>query len=50
LVINHYAEIVAFKLTAGNVDDRAPVPKLLKGMTGKAYADKGYLGEKLRFL
>jgi len=47
LVINHYAEIVAFRLTAGNVDDRAPVPKLLKGMTGKAYADKGYLGEKL---
>jgi len=38
---------VAFRLTAGNVDDRAPVPKLLKGMAGKAYADKGYLGEKL---
>lgn len=29
------------------MDDRAPVPKLLKGMQGRAYADKGYLGERL---
>jgi|SRR6185503_7772480 len=47
LVINHHAEIVAFRLTSGNVNDRKPVPSMLKGMKGKAYADKGYIGEKL---
>ena len=47
LVINHHAEIVAFRLTSGNVNDRVPVPQMLKGMSGKAYADKGYIGEKL---
>lgn len=47
LAINHRAEIVAFRLTAGNVDDRVPVPKMLKGMKGSAYADRGYIGERL---
>lgn len=47
LVINHHAEIVAFRITAGNVDDRAPVPDLLKGKPGRAYGDRGYIGEKL---
>lgn len=47
LVINHHAEIVAFKLTSGNVDDRAPVPRMLKGKQGTVYADRGYIGEKL---
>ena len=47
LVINHKAEIVAFKLTSGNVDDRVPVPNLLKNQKGKVYADRGYISEKL---
>lgn len=47
LVINHYSEIVAFKLTSGNIDDRKPVPDMLKGMKGKAYADRGYISETL---
>jgi len=47
LVINHQAEIVAFRLTAGNVDDRNPVPEMLRNKIGKAYGDKGYVGEKL---
>ncbi|WP_213105081.1 transposase [Candidatus Protochlamydia amoebophila] len=32
LVINHYAEIVAFKLTTGNIDNRKPVPEMIEGM------------------
>lgn len=47
LVINHHAEIVAFRLTAGNTDDRKPVPGMLTGMKGKAFADRGYVGEAL---
>ena len=48
LVINQYAEIVAFRLTSGNVDDRKPVPDMLKPMRGTGYADRGYISEKLR--
>lgn len=47
LVINHHAEIVAFRITSGNIDDRKPVPDLIKGMKGKVFADRGYLSEKL---
>ena len=47
LVINHHAEIVEFKLTSGNVDDRVPVPQMLKGKKGTAYGDRGYISEKL---
>lgn len=47
LVINHHAEIVAFRLTNGNIDDRKPIPEMTKGMKGKAFADRGYISEKL---
>jgi hypothetical protein len=48
LVINQHAEIVAFRLTSGNVDDRKPLPDMLKPMKGKGFADRGYISEKLR--
>jgi hypothetical protein len=47
LVINHRAEIIAFRLTGGHVNDRIPVPNLLKGIKGRVYADKGYIGARL---
>ncbi|SPJ31801.1 unnamed protein product [Candidatus Protochlamydia amoebophila UWE25] len=47
LVINHHAEIVTFKLTTGNIDDRKPVPEMVEGMKGKAFADIGSISEKL---
>lgn len=47
LVINTQAEIVTFKLTAGNIDDRKPVPEMLQGMQGKGFGDRGYISEKL---
>jgi predicted nucleic acid-binding Zn ribbon protein len=47
LVINHHAEIVAFKLTSGNIDDRKPIPKMVKNMKEKAFADRGYISERL---
>jgi len=47
LVFNHVNEIVAVKLTPGNVSDAVPVPSLVKGLTGKLFGDKGYIGKKL---
>lgn len=47
LVVNDYGEILAFTLTPGNVDDRKPVPKLVKALLGKIFGDKGYLSQPL---
>jgi hypothetical protein len=47
LVFNHQHEIVALKLTPGNVSDSAPVISLVKGLTGKLFGDKGYIGTEL---
>lgn len=47
LVINDKGELMAFKLTAGNVDDRKPVPDLVKQLVGKLFGDKGYISQEL---
>src|SRR6201995_1440533 len=47
LVFNHERQIVALKLTPGNVSDTAPVSALTKGLVGKLFGDKGYIGKKL---
>ncbi|PHM47018.1 IS982 family transposase [Xenorhabdus sp. KK7.4] len=47
LIINHLGEILALKVTPGNVDDREPVRELSKDLTGSLYGDKGYLSQEL---
>lgn len=47
LVFNDINEIVAFRLTQGNVCDTAPVPSLTRNLIGKLFGDKGYIGKKL---
>ena len=47
LVFNNLNEIVSFKLTKGNVHDIQPVAALTKGLLGKLFADKGYIGKKI---
>lgn len=47
IIVNHLGEIVAAKVTPGNVDDRKPVPQLAKNLCGKLYADKGYISKAL---
>jgi len=50
LVVNDQGELLAFCLTRGNVDDRQPVPSLLKrvkGLGGKLFGDKGYISQPL---
>jgi hypothetical protein len=34
-------------LTAGNTDDRKPVPRMVKRLFGKLFGDKGYLSHAL---
>ena len=38
---------MAFQITPGNVDDRKPVPRWVKGLTGKLFGDRGYLSQQL---
>jgi len=47
LLINHIGEIISLKITPGNTNDRTPIPELCKNLSGKLYADKGYIGKKL---
>ncbi len=47
LVINDAGELLACLLTAGNVDDRQPVPALAEKLTGKLFGDKGYISAQL---
>lgn len=47
LIINDQGEIVSFCITPGNVDDRKPVPTLVKSMVGKLFGDRGYISKKL---
>ena len=47
LVVNDCGELLAFYLTAGNVDDRQPVPNLARRLFGKLFGDKGYLSKDL---
>jgi hypothetical protein len=47
LVTNFKGEIVDVKLTTDNIHDTKPVFELSKKLTGKLYADKGYISKKL---
>jgi transposase len=47
IIINHKAELVAVKITPGNVDDRTPLPAMAKSLAGKLFADKGYISKTL---
>jgi hypothetical protein len=47
VVINDCGELLSLRLTPGNVDDRRPVPELVKGLFGKLFGDKGYVSQAL---
>ena len=47
LVVNDRGELLACRLTAGNRDDRVPIPKLVQRLWGKLFGDKGYLSQSL---
>ena len=45
--VNDCGDILSFCLTRGNVDDRTPVPYLVKDLIGKLFGDRGYISKKL---
>lgn len=47
LVVNDEGKLLSCCLTPGNVDDRNPVPQLVKDLFGKLFGDKGYLSQPL---
>lgn len=47
LIVNDRGELLAVKFTAGNTDDRKPVPDMADGLAGKLIGDKGYISQPL---
>jgi hypothetical protein len=47
-VDNDRGELLAVRVTPGNVDDRKPVPAMTQRLFGKLFGDKGYLSTPLR--
>jgi hypothetical protein len=47
LVVNDRGEILACRVTAGNVDDQKPIPELCQELFGKLIADRGYISQAL---
>jgi len=46
-IVNDVGKLLAFKVTAGNTNDREPLEKLSEGLLGKLFGDKGYLSKVL---
>jgi hypothetical protein len=49
IIINDKGEIMSFVITQGNVDDRQPLSmeSFIRNVSGKLYADRGYVSRKL---
>src|SRR6185436_7662190 len=47
LIVNDIGQIIAFRFTTGNLNDKAPLPRLTKNLFGKLIGDKGYISKKL---
>jgi len=47
LVVNDQGELLGCFVTPGNVNDRAPVAHLVKGLAGKLFGDRGYISQSL---
>jgi hypothetical protein len=47
LIVTEQGDLIALKMTPGNVDDRSPVPEMCQTIFGKLFGDKGYISKKL---
>ncbi len=47
LIVSDTGEILAWRISLGNVDDRKPVPNMTKRLWGKLFGDKGYISQSL---
>ena len=48
--VNDCGDLLACCLTPGNVDDRQPVPQMVKRLRGKLFGDRGYVSAPLTTL
>jgi hypothetical protein len=46
-VINHKGQIMALKITPGNIADSTVLDEISRHLAGKVFADKGYVGKEL---
>ena len=46
-VINHKGQIMALKITSGNVADSSVLDEITQHLRGKLYADKGYISQEM---
>lgn len=47
IIINDKGELMNFTITPGNKDDRTVVAKLMQGLQGWLFGDRGYISKKL---
>lgn len=47
IIIDTKGQILSMNFTKGNVDDRVPIMKLIQGLSGKLFGDKGYIKKEL---
>jgi Transposase DDE domain len=47
LAVNDCGDLLACCLTPGNIDDRTPVPQMVKRLRGKLFGDRGYISAPL---
>jgi Transposase DDE domain len=47
LAVNDRGDLLACCLTPGNIDDRTPVPGMVKRLRGKLFGDRGYISAPL---
>ena len=47
LIVNDKGELIAFKLTPANVDDRQPIPEMTPDLFGQLFGGRGYISQKL---
>ena len=47
LMVNDQGELLAFRVTTGEVDDREPVERMAEELWGNLYGDRGYISKVL---
>ncbi len=47
LIFNNKGELMDFRLTTGNIDDRVVVEEMVENLNGWLFGDRGYISQKL---
>ena len=48
LMVNDEGELLAFRVTTGEVNDQGPVGRMARGLGGQLFGDRGYISKALR--